>query len=131
MRFFLLVPRYILWHYTSALKGTVTISRNVIWFLWHFFSIGLLLGTLFSPWQRIQEKHRTGLDIPDILGTFVVNIMMRVVGACLRLIIIAIGIVCIVAAFCLGILALVAWFLLPLLVICSFLYGVNLLMQPL
>lgn len=118
---------YFRWHYTTAFRDVFIVWLNLVWFVMHFFSIPLLLRTLFAPWKRISEVYgRTGLE--DLMATLLVNTMTRIVGAVIRFAIILVG--CLVLlVVCLGLAAvLVAWVVLPLFVVYIALYGVTLLL---
>lgn len=88
---------YVSWHYGRAFKDILIVWTNLLWFITHFFSIPLLLRTLFSPWKRIQETYqRNGME--DYFATIVVNIMTRIVGAFVRLWIILFGLLALISA---------------------------------
>jgi hypothetical protein len=131
MRAFLIAPYYIHWHYSRALKGIVVITGNLMWFCWHFFSVGLLLETLFSPWQRIQEQHKRGLDIEGYLSTVTVNLVMRCVGIFIRSIFIVLGLASIVLVGIGGLAVFAMWLVLPAAIIFAFILGFILLFKPL
>ena len=111
------LPRYFFWHYTRAFKEIWGIWMNYLWFFNHFFSIPLLFRTLFSPWQRITEEYKKGLDIEDWAESFIVNVLMRIVGAVMRLVVICVGVLFLLITFIIGVLIFVVWPLFPLVVI--------------
>jgi hypothetical protein len=123
MRALLLFPDYIRWHYGRALQSIFEINANFMWFLWHFFSVGLMLSTFFAPWQRIQEEHVHGLDIGNYFSTTIINSVMRLVGIVIRSVFISIGCLAIVLTSVAGILFFVVWLALPLVIIVSFILG--------
>jgi hypothetical protein len=109
MSFVMFFPAYFTWHYSAALLSLFNIWRSLVWFTYHFFSVGLLLRTLFSPWRRLGEDYKKGsLDMESWFETLVVNSLMRVVGVIIRLVVVIVGLVC---------LALVSASLLPLAII--------------
>ncbi len=111
------LPYYLLWHYSRALSEMYRVWRNFLWFFYNFFSIPLLLSTLFAPFKRLDEGYKKGLRIEAFFETLIVNMLMRLVGACMRIIIIGVGII-VLALVCLGyVFVLVAWLLAPLLAI--------------
>lgn len=117
------VVDFSLWYYSRAFYGIVSVWMNLMWFVTHFFSIPLLLKTLFAPWKRMTDSsHHAGLE--DLLATIVMNIMTRIFGAIIRMCIILIGLFVLV----LGVVALcvvvLSWAILPLLLLYSMLYGV-------
>lgn len=129
MRAFLIAPYYIKWHYSKALAGISTITGNFIWFLWHFFSVGVLLQTFFAPWQRIHEERRRGLDIPGWFSTLLINLVMRCVGIFIRLIFIILGLISMMlAAFC-GVIVFLVWLVLPLAIIIGIIFAFTLMFR--
>ena len=122
-----LLSSYIVWHYSRAFYGIFLLWMNSLWFVLHFFSISPLLKTLLSPWRRLQEKYQGGLDLENILTPIIVNTLMRIVGALIRLVIIGIGLVFFVGAIILGALFFIFWFFAPLIIVSLFLGGLALL----
>lgn len=116
---------FTVWYYSKALIDVFAVWYNFMWFITHFFSIPLLLRTLFSPWKRMTDdsKART---IEGFFEAVVMNIMSRVFGAIARLALIIIGVI----ALCLGVvglgIALICWLFSPFLIVLSFFYGVSL-----
>lgn len=104
---------YANWHYTQGFKTLLSHGRNFLFFLWNFFSIPDLLKTLFSPWRRLSESYDDGYDIQEKFATFLVNIIMRFIGAIVRSAVIAFGILAQVLSFVLFLLISLIWILLP------------------
>jgi hypothetical protein len=105
---------YIVWHYSRAFVDIFVIWRNITHFIFNFFSIPLLLRTLFQPWKRIEAQRETrGFDPADWFQTVLVNVIMRFIGACMRLILIFFGLACVAAAVLIGLQFFVFWFFLP------------------
>lgn len=81
---------YFLWHYGKAFRDILAVWINLFWFVIHFFSIPLLFKTLLAPWRRVKEDlHQRSIE--DFFGAVVVNTVTRIVGALVRLLIIAVG----------------------------------------
>jgi len=126
MSYLLILPAYFVWHYGEALSDIFRLWTNFIWFFYNFFSIPVLLKTLFSPWQRISEvKTKPGFHVEDIAEVVVANFAMRLVGAIIRVIFIILGTITVVAVAWLGLLIIAVWFLLPVLVVASFIFGLS------
>ena len=113
----LLIPEYFVWHYTTALRQFLNILTNFLWFTYNFFSIPLLAKTLFSPWHRIHENYKGGLNASSFFETLTVNTIMRLVGLVVRLVVIAFGIVLCAVVLIIGIALFIAWLVLPFLVV--------------
>lgn len=124
MNYIWLIPYYISWHYTRAYKELWSAWRNILHFLFEFFSIHLLLRTLFQPFERLKEKYHGGLDIENFLSTMFVNFMMRIVGFIMRISVIIFGII-FVSIFCvLGLISLILWLFVPLILGFMLLIGI-------
>ena len=127
MNLILVLPNYLLWHYGRAFFDIKNIWKNFIVFLYNFFSIPTLILTLFSPWQRIQEGYSRSFSLEGTIGTMLVNIIMRLVGAFVRLLFIIIGIISIILCICLGFVIFCAWIFLPFILAYTISQGVVLL----
>lgn len=118
------VPQYLIWHYTRAVREMFAVFGNFMWFLYNYFSIPLLARTFFSPFERLGEEYKKGLNLEAMLGTFIINTVMRIVGAVLRTFVIvcgllALGFLCVAYIGTLT-LWLAAPFLVPFLLIAGF-----------
>ena len=129
MRSFILLPYYLKWHYGDALNNIMTITGNLVWFFWHFFSISILAKTLFTPWQKMHEDRPYGIEIGPILGTLIINSLMRIAGALIRLFMIVIGLVLIAATTVASAAFFLIWLSLPIVIPFSFVLGIVLLFK--
>jgi len=127
MQWLLILPGYFLWHYTIAFKNIWHIWMNIFWVTNRIFSLLLMFRTLFSPWKRIIETEGEKFDLEDWAERKVVNIMSRLVGAMVRLVLILIGLVSLMATLLLGIGWYVFWVMAPVVIAILFLSGVYLL----
>ncbi len=84
---------YFVWHYTKAYVQLFSVWRNYFHFILQFFSVGLLLRTLFAPWKRIVDVYQGGFHIEEYFATILVNLFSRVVGFSIRVPLILIGLV--------------------------------------
>ncbi len=123
MSFLLIIPYYLLWHYGIALRDIKNIWFTFIAFIYKFFSIPVLLKTLFSPWERIKDSY--GSRKESFVETFIFNSMMRFVGVFIRLFFISIGFFAIATIFLLGIIFYVIWFFLPFIIINIAVWGLG------
>lgn len=118
---------YLSWHYTRALSDMAGIWGNFFWFFYTFFSIPLLLGTLFQPFHRLDSGYKKGFYPGAWFEQFGVNMLMRLVGACLRLFLVFIGMVSLGVTLVAGSLFYCVWLLAPLFIAVLVLSGVALL----
>lgn len=120
---------YLLWHYGRGILDYVGVLRNYFWFIGNLFSVGTLITTLFAPFKRIQEEQAKLLTDPGtFFGNMLVNIVMRFIGAFVRLIMIGIAISMWTLLFLGGIIFFIIWIFLPFLVPYLFISGVGLLL---
>ena len=115
---------YFLWHYSESIKSFFQIWQNFLWFFYNFFSVNLLLRTLFSPWKRIQEKKASGFDPGELVSRLIMNTMMRFVGFLLRLIFIIIGIISDIIVLVAGVISLMAWIFMPVIILVLLAMGI-------
>jgi len=118
MKFFMIVPYYIYWHYT---QGIAELSRNLFNFLifeFHFFSVKELFSTLFSPFQRLKENYGNHfVDFERVISTFVVNIIMRIIGFFVRSFILLIAFASILVSVILIPIIVIIWLVIPVLLL--------------
>jgi len=122
-----LIGSYLIWHYGEAFKDIWNHLKNLLSFIYHFFSIPVLLKTFFAPWRKLGEQYPKGIDIAGMLSTFFINSLMRCIGALFRFCLIVFGCVVLFAAFCLGLFTFVFWAVFPVILIVVFLSGCRLL----
>lgn len=108
---------YVVWHYSRAVVDLFRNWSNMVWFVFTFFSLPLLFRTLFAPFRRLDEGYEKGFNPEQWAGTFIVNTLMRFVGACVRLFVIVLGIVVLAVVLCGGFFLLLTWLVAPLLVV--------------
>jgi len=83
-----------------------------------------MVRTLFVPFRRLGESYPKFANIWEYFSAFIVNTLMRLVGAVLRFVIIIIGLVTWILLFSLGLLAFLIWLILPALLVFMFIKGV-------
>jgi hypothetical protein len=103
------------WHFIEVPSFLFSVWKNYLAFGSDFFSIPLLLSTLFSPWRRYLWNFPRGFNILEYLNTIVSNFFSRIIGALCRLMLIALGIIFLALIALVGALGMVVWIFLPLL----------------
>ncbi|MBI5817289.1 MAG: hypothetical protein HZB09_02580 [Candidatus Yonathbacteria bacterium] len=126
MAIFILSWQFVIWYYTAALFNFIKISRDFIWFLFHFFSIPILIPTLFSKWKRIGDVRTKKFNIADFFSVLIVNSIMRIVGFFIRSFVVITGFVSIVLAIAAEIAVFIAWLFLPVIIVALFVLGMKL-----
>lgn len=105
-----LLPEYFSWHYTKALKFSLNIVTNFIWFAYHFFSIPVLIRTFAHPW------HSQAGEIQSAETSFT-RIFMQIIGPVIRAVVLIFGLLICGAIAAVGLIGFIVWLLLPLIVV--------------
>lgn len=101
------------WHFFEMPVFLAQVWRNYLSFGIYFFSIPLLLTTLFSPWRQYRWRYPRGFDIGGYLTTFISNTFSRLAGAAARLILIIAGIIVQIGILVAGMAVILIWIAIP------------------
>jgi len=123
MHFLLFIPYYVRWHYTRGVADIISNLKNILYFIFHFFSIPVLVKTLLKPWERMGESYKKGFDLESWMETFVLNSLMRIVGFVIRIITIILGIIVTIISFLFSIFIFMLWILMPIFLL--FILGIG------
>jgi len=115
------------WYYGEATKNILTAWKNYIIFALHYFSIPLLLRTLFAPWKRDITVRPHGLDFKKIFEYISFNAISRGLGFLVRFFTIIFGIIFFFAVIVFGALFSVIWLFLPPILLGLLFYAITLL----
>lgn len=115
------------WYFRVAPKNIVEIWANYLKANLHYFSVLLLLRTLFYPWHRDSTGYGRGFDFKRYLEVWSLNMVARGVGLIVRIVTITIALVLEVIIFALGFLFLAFWILAPVSLTVAFFWGFILL----
>jgi ATP-dependent Clp protease ATP-binding subunit ClpC len=116
---------YFFWHYTEGTKRYLEIWKSYIKFFWRFFSVPLLLRTLFWPWRRDITRRGRGFDPQEFLQVAAFNFISRFMGALVKLITIVFCFVTELLVFVLGAGFFAVWLLLPVVILAFLLLAVK------
>ncbi|KPJ72940.1 hypothetical protein AMJ48_02850 [Parcubacteria bacterium DG_74_1] len=116
---------YLSWHFLEAPKKILTAWKNFLRFGVNYFSITLLLRTLFSPWHKYSWTYPRGLYIGKRLEIFFSNLILRVLGAILRIFLIIFGVLAEIFIIFAGIIVFFGWLILPVLLIAGLVFGIK------
>jgi len=112
---------WFLWHFYEMPMFLFSVWKNYLKFGSNYFSIPLLFKTFFSPWRRYEWMYHKGFDIIEFFNTLISNIFSRIIGALVRVVLIALGIIFQVFIFVAGVVVILFWISTPLIVIAGFL----------
>ena len=115
---------YLIWHYREGFQEALYNTINAVTGTLNFFSVPMLLRTLFWPWHGIMEAYGRGFDATNFFFVFFGNIISRVLGAVMRSVVIALGIAASISATLAGILFVALWLALPILIPALILLGI-------
>lgn len=107
------VAYYTRWHYGKGLRELFRNWMDFLWFVVEFFSLGILVKTLFSPWERMGEGYPAGFHPSEMIQTFIVNSLMRLVGFCVRIVVLCVGFIALIFSLVFGVVLMVSWLLFP------------------
>ncbi len=119
--------QYLIWHFFDMPKNILRAWRDYLRFNLNYFSVPLLLKTLFSPWRKYQVSYGKGFDLGRYLEAFFSNLIFRIFGAIIRAFLIIIGIIAEMVIVLGGVMAFFAWLALPALLILGIYYGFRIL----
>ena len=115
--------KFINWHFFEMPQEIFRVWKDFLQFNLNFFSMRMLLKTLFSPWHKYQYSYGRGFDLKRYVETFSFNAMARAMGAMIRTILIIIGLISQIFLFGLGVIVFFTWIFLPALFIVGIIFG--------
>lgn len=127
--FFSFLLEYGRWHYGDALVSYIRILKNFWWFVVSYFSLPLLLKTLFVPYKRMTEER--GSSVSSWLEAGVINTLSRAVGLIVRVALLLTGFVVLCILTVGGIIGYGLWLLFPLVPSALMIIGAILLLSQL
>lgn len=117
--------KWIFWHFVEVPKAIIVGWKNFLKYNFYYFSVKGLLKSLFAPWKGDLGDYGRGFDAKKYFDTFLGNMISRVLGAVIRLVLIAIGLACFVFIFFIGLFVLLVWIFLPAIVVVGFLGAIG------
>ncbi len=115
--FVAILHHYLIWHYSHAYLEFSHVWLNILWFITRFFSIIDLMKSWLSPWKRMTEERKKAWDVEEFLGSVVINVLSRIIGALMRTIIITIGLLALTFVLVGGVMVYLIWTIAPALII--------------
>lgn len=123
MNFLLIFPHYISWHYTRGLSDLIRLYKNIIWFIWNFFSIKVFLKTILSPFKRLDVRARNKFNLEDVFSAIVTNLLMRILGFVLRSFFIILGLLIEILFIVTAVVFFILWLLVPFILLAMLVAG--------
>lgn len=119
--------KWLIFQFFDAPKEILKAWRNFLIFNLNYFSIPVLLRTLFAYWRKYSWDYPKGFDLAKYLEVAVSNFISRILGAIMRVILIFIGIIVEIFILFLGGAIFLAWFILPAFIIFLLYHGFRIL----
>jgi len=119
--------RWLEWQFFDESKNILAAWKNFLRFGVNYFSLPLLLKTLFSPWRKYSMSYGRRLDFNRYFEAFTFNLFSRFMGAILRISLIFIGLLVEGFIFLTGLIIFLGWLVLPFLLIAGLLWSLKLL----
>lgn len=116
------------WQFFDVSKSILVGWKNFLKFGLNYFSIPLLLKTLFSPWRRYRWTYPKAFDIGIYLEVFFSNLISRILGLILRVFLIFFGFLTEILFIFGGLFILFIWLILPFLIFLGFYFGFRILL---
>ncbi len=105
---------FLSWHYSQGIDYYFRSLNQTLDLIINYFSLGLLLKTLFAPWKRLVEVYTSpGFSFQRKFEVFMFNLISRGIGACVRLALFFTAIIVIFLVALGGIVGIVFWLTLP------------------
>lgn len=108
------VASWLSWHFFEAPKFLFSVWETYILFGLNYFSVPLLLKTLFSPWRRYKWRYPKSFDVAGYFSTLISNVFSRFIGIIVRILLIVFGVIAQVFIVILGAIVILFWIFLPL-----------------
>ncbi len=118
MQILFLLPEYLVWHYSKALRLHVNIVTNFMWFTYHFFSIPVLLRTFTKSWhsKTLHAKPVTS-RVKRFADHIIARGLLAVGGPLMRLLVLVFGFACCGFVAVIGLGFFLLWLALPIIVL--------------
>jgi ATP-dependent Clp protease ATP-binding subunit ClpA len=105
---------FLSWHYTRGLDNFFNKWIFSVKWIIHYFSLHLLLRTLFSPYKRMIEVDRSpGFDFQRYFENLTFNLISRGIGAIVRLALFFSGLIMFVVMFYAGAIGMLFFIIFP------------------
>jgi len=113
---------WLFWHFYEMPEFLLNVWKNYILFALNYFSLPLLLKSLFSPWRKYNWRYPKGFDIGEFFSTLISNIFSRIIGFVMRIVLIIIGIAFQIFVVFAGLIIFLLWIFIPFIIIAGFLF---------
>ncbi len=122
----MLIASFFSWWYGAGFVKQISMIKAKLSQLADFFSIGLLLKTLFQPFRMLDANSNVKGSLEAKIQALVGKLVSRLIGAFMRSLVMLVGIIALTGRLVMGILQVVFWLLMPVIpVICLILFAMG------
>lgn len=125
MRYTVLLLDYMKFHYGRAIRSIWQIVGNFMWFFYHFFSVPLLLRTLWKPWHKLEDTQTSRASIGSFFEKIIINAILRAFGFVVRICAVSVGLLFVIGVFITGLVFTIFWIVAPYVGALSLLVGIR------
>jgi len=102
------------WWYSNGFISRIRITIKRLRLSADFFSVGLLLSTLFAPFRQISADA-SGVSFADQIHAFFDKLLSRMIGFVVRLFMIIVSLIIMSLQIVFGAIILISWLIIPIL----------------
>lgn len=113
---------WFIWHFFEMPRFLLGVWKNYILFALNYFSLPGLLRSLFAPWRRYKWNYPKSFDIAEFFSTLFSNAFSRLLGALVRVVLIAVGIAFQIFVIVAGFTVLLLWVIIPFIIVAGILF---------
>ena len=122
----MLLTSFFGWWYGAGFKKQLEMIQSRLIQMADFFSIGLLLKTLFQPFRMLDANTSTKGPLEVRLQVAMGKLVSRLIGAFMRSLVMLVGILALIGRALFGGLQVLFWLLMPIIpVICLILFAAG------
>ncbi len=114
---------YLQWQFADVPRAILAGWKNCLRFNLNYWSVPLLLKTLFSHWRRYRYSYGRGFNLKRYFEAFSFNMISRILGTLMRSVLIVLGLLTEILVILAGAIVFFIWLILPLLLIGGIFYG--------
>ncbi|KKQ75155.1 MAG: clp protease ATP binding subunit [Candidatus Woesebacteria bacterium GW2011_GWB1_38_5b] len=104
---------FLTWHYKAGLQFFIRKWKNTLDWIVHYFSLSLLITSLFSSYKRLADDQKTGFNPNLYFQKLMFNFVSRGIGAVTRMTLFVLGMGLYFATGVSGVFGIILWCVFP------------------
>lgn len=106
-----MIPLWLNWYFILVPRAISRGWSNILGFAFRrYFAVPSMVKSLAAPWRGIQWAYPRGFDLGRLLEALFSNLVSRLIGALVRLLIVVLALAVESAIFVVGLASLLSWF---------------------